>query len=374
MLYVDIPTRDEVRGLLEDRHPASVSLYLPTTPLTQDTDACRIALKNMAREAEQQLVALGTDRRSLQDLLEHIDELVEDDAFWAHQARSLAILGTPDGLQTYRLPNALTPMVVVSDRFHMKPLLRSVAFPQVAYVLALAAGGVRLLEVAPDLPATRVRVEGLPTDAASAVGKSSIKDRSHSQRIHGSEGEKVRLRQYARQVEQALRDLLRGSDVPLILAASETLAALYRSVNTYPNLLAQGLVDSPDTLDDATLVAQARGVLDATYAADIAAWRALFDQRRSQDRAVTDLATAARAAARGAIDSALVDIDVVVPGTMDDVSGEIALAPADEPGHYGIIDEIARRILQTGGRVLAVRKDDIPDGAAIAAILRFPLA
>jgi hypothetical protein len=35
-----------------------------------------------------------------------------------------------------------------------------------------------------------------------------------------------------------------------------------------------------------------------------------------------------------------------------------------------VIDEIARRVLLARGRVLAVRKDDIPRGAALAAILR----
>ena len=44
--------------------------------------------------------------------------------------------------------------------------------------------------------------------AVSAAGKASIKDRSPSGRIQGSEGMKVRLAQYARKVDQALRDLL----------------------------------------------------------------------------------------------------------------------------------------------------------------------
>jgi hypothetical protein len=374
MLYVDIPSRDELRALLEHRAPASVSIYLPTTPLTQETDASRITLKNLASEAVRQLSEGGIDKRQVAALVEQLNDLIDDDEFWRFQARSLALLVTPDGLRSFRLPNTLIDMVEVSNRFHLKPLLRAVTFPQVAYVLALAAGGARVLEVSPDLPVARVRIEGMPTDAASAVGKASIKDRSHSQRIVGSEGEKVRLRQYARQVERALRDLLRGSDIPLILAASENLAALYRSVNTYPHLAAAGIVDSPETLDDATLGAQARTVLDGLYREELAGWTARFARRIEQGRTTTDVATAARAATAGAIDSAMVDIDMVVPGTVDESSGEVAFAASADAASYGVVDEIARRTLLAGGRVLAVRQADIPGGAAVAAILRYPMA
>jgi hypothetical protein len=38
-----------------------------------------------------------------------------------------------------------------------------------------------------------------------------------------------------------------------------------------------------------------------------------------------------------------------------------------------VVDEIARRVLLTDGRVLAVRRDDIPGGAPVAAILRYAL-
>jgi hypothetical protein len=38
-----------------------------------------------------------------------------------------------------------------------------------------------------------------------------------------------------------------------------------------------------------------------------------------------------------------------------------------------VVDEIARRVLLTGGRVLAVRRQDIPGGGSAAAILRYPV-
>ena len=40
---------------------------------------------------------------------------------------------------------------------------------------------------------------------------------------------------------------------------------------------------------------------------------------------------------------------------------------------YGVVDEIARRVLLHGGQVLAVRAEDVPGGGPLAAILRYAL-
>jgi hypothetical protein len=58
-----------------------------------------------------------------------------------------------------------------------------VTFPQVAVVLALAQGSVRPLEIANDVPPSEIDIADLPSDVASAVGKSSIGDRTAAGRI-----------------------------------------------------------------------------------------------------------------------------------------------------------------------------------------------
>jgi hypothetical protein len=373
MLYVDLPTTAELEALAAHRGEPSVSIYLPTTPLTQETAADRVALRNLAREAARQLRAADTDRRPIALMEEQLDDLVDDDAFWRFQARSLAVLATPEHVHTFRLPNALTPTVEVSDRFHLKPLLRAVTFPQVAYVLALSENAVRLVEVSADLPAATAKVDGMPPSAAGAVGKASINDRSPSGRIQGSEGKKVRLRQFARQVDQALHPLLAGGEVPLLLATARTLEPIYRSVNSYPHLAAATLEGNPETLSDAELAGMARPVLDGLHRDQLAAWRELFAGREAQSRATTDVAVAARAATQGAVDSILVDIDRSVPGTVDEATGAVAFADGPGAESYGVVDEIARRVMAARGRVLAVRTGDIPHGAALAAILRYPV-
>lgn len=372
MVYVDIPSLAEIRALSELRADAVVSIYLPTTPVTQDIEASRIALGNLVKAAATQLEEAGFDKRRLAELVEQLDDLRADDEFWIYQANSLAIIATPDRLRTYRLANRLTEILEVSDRVHLKPLLRAVTFPHSAYVLSLSENGVGLVELSSDLPPEEVSVPGLPRDAATAAGKSTLNDRSHSQRIHGSEGQKTRLAQYARKVDAALRPLLVGRSVPLILAATEPLASIYRSVNSYPHLLPHTIASSTDRWTPVELAEAARPILDEQYASEIEAVKALFAARKSDRRTTTDVADAARAATFGQIDTLFVDIDEVLHGTVDDATGEVTFGE-EGPDTYGIVDEIAVRVLNSGGKVLAVRRADIPGEGSLAAILRFPI-
>jgi hypothetical protein len=372
ILPTDIPTRAEIDRLLEFRAPSSVSIYLPTDPKSNG-DPERIEFKTLAAQASSQLREAGAGVRIVRAFESEIGYLHDDEEFWRYQARSLAAFATPSWLVTFRLPNRLLSQVEVSDRFHLRPLLRTVTFAHVAFVLGLAQGSVRVVEVTPDLDPAPIKVDDLPSDVASAVGKSSIADRAPTRRLQGSEGQKIRMRQYARQIDRALRPFLNGLEVPLVLAATEPLDSIYRSVNTYPHLLAQGIAGNPETASDAELAASARRVLDDLYAEQLRDVQELYRQRSSDGRALSDVAEIARAATFAAVETLLVDIDAAVPGTVDDQTGAVTFAPTATHDVHDVTDEIARRTWLNGGRVLAVRDSDVPGRGPVAAILRYRL-
>ncbi|NKY50937.1 baeRF11 domain-containing protein [Nocardia vermiculata] len=369
MLHTDIPTRREIETLAEWTADWSVSIYLPTEAVTANPEANRVAFGNQVREARD----LITDAASRAEIDDQLEDLLDDEDFWRYQSHTLVVHVAPQRMWTFRIPNRLGAAVTVSDRFLLKPLLRATTFPQTAFVLALAEGSARLVEITPDRPAEDVPVADMPSDAADFANKSSLGDRSPKRRLTGSEGKKVLVRQYARGVDRALRDILSGRDTPLILAAPEPIDAIFRSVSTYGELLDDGIPGNPEHLTDQELADRARHILDGHYAAQLADLRQLFDSRRSEGRATTDLADIARAATFGVVHTLLVDIDTAVPGTIAPDTGAIDFGPETDTDTPGIADEIARRVLLSGGRVLAIRKPDIPEEAAAAAILRYAL-
>ena len=373
MLHIDLPTRSDILKLADQRGGPCVSIYVSTTPLTEATKGDRIELKNLLKQAVAQLVAVDTPKRTVAAIEAEVAEIIEDDAFWAFQANSLAIFATPDSVRTFRLPSKLDSMVEVSDRFHIKPLLRAVTFPHDAYVLAVGMGAVRLIEVFADLPPHVVPVPVLPKDMADALGRRSHTERTGAMTSGEGTAESALLARYARSIDEALRPVLSGHERPLIVAAAEPLASVFRSISSYAHTLAETIPGSADHTPDHVLAAATREILDRVYASEIADVRALYEDRKGQGRATQDIAQAARAATFGAIDTLLVDIEETVVGTVADEDGAVTFATAASADNYGVVDEIARRAMKSGARILSVRKSDLPEGAHLAAILRYAM-
>lgn len=368
-LYTDIPSHSTIGALWQAAPGSAVTIYLETAPESPG-EAERIAYKGAVREALGQLA--GTDKDDLDGLREELAVLEDEDSadFWQHQARSLAVFATPRSLHTFRLPNRITPIAVGGPRFVVKPLLRAVTFPQGAFVLALAQGSVRLLETVPDASPREVRVPNMPKDVASAVGKSSIKDRAPVGRLQGTEGQKVRMVQFARRVDAALREAMPGQDVPLVLAAAEPISGIFRAHCTYPSLVPGNVPGNPEGQGDTELVAGARKVLDDWYAARLEEEKQTFGDRSQQGRATSDLAELAKLATRGAVETLFFDIDATVLGQVDE-SGELTYADAGAGSSEDVLDEIARRAWFSGARLLAVRNEDVPGRGSAAGSLRY---
>lgn len=373
MLHVDLPTAEDFKTLSEVRADFCISIYLAATPLSQNSDATRIALKNAVRQARLQLEQGGFDADRSKAALARIEALDEDYGFWRLQANSLGLLATADELRIFRLANHLTDTVQVADRFHLKPLLRAITFSHHAYVLALSQKEARLVELFADLPAKAVSVDGLPPPSADAVDKSTPEGRDNDDGIHNAEHQNRLMEQYATQIDAALRPVLKGGEAPLILAATGRLAPVYRAANTYPGLLPDGIEHSPDRIGDAELAAAARPMLDASHRTQVEEMRTLFEARAGQNRTTCDLSDAARAATFGAIEVLLVDLDVEKHGTIDADTGVLTFADEPAGSSYDLIDEVVGRALATGAKVLALRAEDMPGGGELAAILRYPL-
>ncbi|MBL0947848.1 hypothetical protein [Brevundimonas sp.] len=373
MLHVDIPTAGNFANLSALRADFCISIYLEATPLSQDSDSTRIALKSAVRQARQQLEQGGFDPDRREAALARIEALDGNYNFWRLQANSLAVLATADGLHVFRLANRLKATVQVADRFHLKPLLRAITFSHHAYVLALSQKAVRLVELFADLPAVEVSVDGLPPPSADAVDKSTPEGRDNDDSIHNAEHQNRLLEKYAAEIDAVLGPVLKEKEAPLILAATGRLAPVYRAANSYSRLLPHGIEHSPDRISAAELAQAARPILEIWHQTQMGEIRELYDSRAGQSRTTTDLSDAARAATFGAIEILIVDLDIEKHGTINEETGAISFAEAATASSYDIVDEIAGRALATGARVLAARATDIPGGSGLAAILRYPM-
>jgi hypothetical protein len=391
MLHIDIPTLAEFKALAQIKGEVCVSVYLPVSPLVQNIRANRIAFRDLAREALAQLRETGVDKRKIVDFEERFEHLaglerdVQDedkirklqradpdpfDTFWHYQAHGLAVLSTPGLMQIFRLPNSPKPLAEVADRLHLTPLIRAMTSPHDIFVLALAEESVRLIHAFANFPPVRLQIPDLPGNAEQATRRPSFHVRAPRGRLQNLEGEKVLLHKYVRKVEQAIHSIFAGLNTPLVVAADEPLASMYRSLNSYPGLADEVIEGNPDQKTDADLEDAAIPILDRLYSREVKAVIALYDQLKPR-RATTDVSYAAHAVTAGAVGQLLVDLDAVVPGLVSEVDGSVTYSASDDAETYSIVDEVARRALSTGARVLGARREELPDRAPLTAILRY---
>jgi len=391
MLHIDIPTLAEFKALAQIKGETCVSLYLPTSRLGKNAGTNRTAFKDIAREALSQLKEGGADKNKITVFEERFDRLAGTDhdvqdqdkirklqrakpdpieSFWHYQANGLAVLATAGMMRTFRLPNSPKPLAEVADRFHLTPLIRAMTSPHDIFVLALAEESVRLVHAFANFPPQRLQVPDLPANAEEATRRPSFHVRAPRRRLQNLEGEKVLLHQYVRKVEHAVQGALAGQNAPLVLAAEEPLASMFRSVNTYPKLADEMIEGNPDQITDGELEDAAIPILDRLYSRELKAVIALYDELKPR-RATTDVSYAAHAATAGAIEQLLVDLDAVVPGLVSDIDGSVTYSVSDDAETYSVVDEVARRALYTGARVLGARQEEMPDRAPLTAILRY---
>ena len=391
MLHIDIPTLAEFKALAQIKGETCVSLYLPTSHLGTDAKFNRTAFNDLAREALSQLKEAGIDKKKIslfEERFEHLagpEQDVQDEdkirklqrakpdpieEFWHYQANGLAVLATPDMMRTFRLPDRPRPLAEVADRLHLTPLIRAMTSPHDVFVLALAEESVRLIRAFANFPPLRLQVPDLPRSAEDATHRPSIHVRAPRRRLQNLEGEKVLLHQYVRKVEHAVHAALAEQNAPLVLAAEEPVASMFRSLNTYPRLADEMIEGNPDLVTDAELEDAAIPILDRLYARELKAVIARYEELKPR-RATTDVSYAAHAATAGAVDQLLVDLDAVIPGLVSDIDGSVTYAASDDAETYSVVDETARRALYTGARVMGARKEELPGQAPLTAILRY---
>jgi hypothetical protein len=250
-------------------------------------------------------------------------------------------------------------------------MVRAVSFPGVAFVLAFSQNSARVIEVTPDGPAEEVPIPGLPQSLAAVAGRATGRDPAPPSKL-ADEGQKVLIRQYAREVDRALRPTLAGRTTPLILASVDYLGPIYRSVNSYAHLADEGLTGNVEHLAPREIAEAARAIVRGLNDNAVAELRERFVTWRGIGRASSDLAQISRAVFSGAVQTLLVDIDGEVYGRVNDETGAIEIEPAASASSYDIVDELMGRTILYGGAVVGVRKDDLPDpNAPVAALLRY---
>lgn len=367
-MHTDIPQRPEVERLAAVSEPHLITIVLRTSPVTQESEANRITFSTLIAQATARLTELGGDAAQIERTAAGLRALHDDAHLWRYLSHSLVVFASPSRTISYRLPNELETEWFAGNHFRIVPLLRTLTHSHEAHVLALSQNAVRLIAIGPNHSGAEIPVPDLPTDLLDTFNVEDPGVESHQRRIHGPEGQTPRLLAYTRDVDRAIAPIVRSSRAPLILATTQPLDGMFRSITSAAHLLDATIEGNPDERTPAELDEAARKILDAHYAAELEASAERFETRWANGKAVTDLTDVARAAVAGAIATLYVDIDCHPAGSLDPSTGAVS---AEQDPARSLIDQIAAQVLAHGGRVLPLRRGEVPGGGELGAEVRF---
>jgi hypothetical protein len=367
---------------LATRRSNAVTIYVATSPIVAERETSFTATKSAFDQALERVKASGASNAVHSALEKQWQLIAADDQLWGKLAASLAIFVAPDLSEIFVLPNRLENQLQVSDYFDIGQLLRAVTFPQEAYAVLLSVNDWSLwFATATDRAVRQDVLVDAPKNFDDATAREPIQGREEMGRLVGDEGRSALLKSYAKRVSDAVTaELTRRdpteSDVVFLFAA-EPLLSLFTGFGIHRRTVLP-IAGASDRLGASQIDAAMRERLSDWNAKGAQDHLDAIADQSGAGLTEAELSTIARAAVGGAIDTLVFSFTVDVNGTMDDASGAVEYAPDNgqampdgEPA-YDLLSRIAVIVLQRGGRVIAVRDDEITsslwNGTAIAGL------
>ncbi len=369
--------------LLDQKDSPSISLYQPTHRHIPQNQQDPIRFKNLVKSLEESLTSKYS-KRDVQPLMESISTLADDRSFWNQTLDGLAIFLSKDTFLVYHLQRPVPELAIVSDSFHIKPLMRIFQSADRYQVLCLTRKDIKLLEgnrdsldeveLSPEVPRTITDALGeeysdphLTVSSYGGLGKGMY----HGQ---GSKKDEVKgdTERFFRVVDKAIWEHhSKPSGLPLLLVALPEYHSLFREISRNSHLLDEGLKTNPDSYDLEGLRKLSWEVIGPIYEKRLQGFVSDYQAAQNRGLATDRMDDVAMAALQGQIEVLLVEAEKQLPGKLMRDTGRVEQRDLSDPDTDDLLDDLAEMVLKTKGEVVIVPGEAMPTETGLAATLRF---
>jgi len=378
-------SKDELKTLMAKQNGMCISIFMPTYRVGVEVQQNQIRLRNLLRIAEEKLLAGGSRPQEVKTLLEPLQGLVGNVVFWKHQGDGLAVFLSSSIFRYYRIPADFDELILVNDHFHVEPLLPALGVDDRFHILTLSQNEIRLFEGTIQ-SISEIEMENVPKSLAEALQYDELEKqvRFHrgasrgavrSSMLSGGGAElddsKENILKYFRQINKGLHDLLKDEHTPLILAGVDYLFPIYKEVNTYPNLIQEGITGNPKGMSTEQLHIQALSIINPYFQKTQNDAIAQYRQSSGTGLTSNDIREIVLAAHHGRIGSLFITKGYQQWGIFDPDNNKVELHEELESGSKGLTDLAAVQTFLNGGEVFILPPEKMPDEARLAAVFRY---
>ncbi len=388
--------RQDLLHLLDHTESHCVSAYMPAHRKGADIRQDPIRYKNVLRTASDRLAQAGLTEGEARRRMEPLEHVIFDGDFWRHQGDGLAMFVGEDLVEIRRLPIPVEELVVVSDRFHLTPVLPLVIGATRFHLLALSQRRVQLFEATPegiqemplrDVPhsldeltryvdaETQIQWHTGTAMTSTVGGPAQRPAMFHGQGTSGDETmEKRRLHEFCTAIERGVSTLLENDRSPLLLAATEPIIGIYREVNSHPTLQEQVLRGNPDRSDVRDLHREAVELLRDEFDRPRQESLERYVRYAGSDLASDNVEHVITAAHDGRVHTLFVGLADHIWGRYDLNARQVEyIHGSQHAGDEDLLDHAACMAFRTGAMIHVVDRESIPDQKPLAAVFRFAM-
>lgn len=365
-------------ALTGGHEPPCISLYAPTGSAGRADVAQWMALLRTAQEG---LAGTSMTVEKAEEQLRSQWALVEQDAAAHKNARGRAIFMAGNFFGCHHLAEPVAERAVIGRVFFVRPLLPVMGVRGRFFLLAVSQKHAALYEGSRDgihkltiemAPASlQEDLEGQEFERQSQFHSAAPKSTGKRGSVfYGTDiNQKERILHFLRTVDRTVARSLKGQSAPLVVAALEYLFPLYKTANTYPHLLENGVAGNPDVLSPDALHAASWNLveshLDEAKVSALDMYKKLMNTERTSSNLREILVAAERERVRYLFVPPASEQwgSFVLPET-------VHLHSRQEPGDDELLNLAAILTLRHEGPVYVVPPEELREGAPLAAVFR----
>lgn len=368
-------TRNTFETLSGIRRPNCISIYLPMFKKgkEQNQEMGPSTLKTHIHNLEKVLSQHGLKEQEITQYLTPLQSLVTDRELWRNPGEGLAIfLDDTSGLQYFVLPLTFTENYYVSDHFYLLPLLPLYHQNGQYYVLSLSRDHIKLYEAdrygLKDLflethaPERLEEVVGFDYEQKTLqfrTGQAEYAQGAFHGHGEGKDDEKLELLKFFKEVNKGVNALVGSDQAPLLIAGVSRWHALYKEVNTYPNLFEEALLGDPEFKDQTGLHQETWELIAPYFTETLHTKVKAYRDKEHLENTSHQISDIVPAAKNGRVDTLFVRSDADHYGTYTDKQCLI-LDTEKTPKNRSLFNMVALDTFLQGGKVYVLDEATMP--------------
>ncbi len=348
-----------LKPLLESQKGVHLTAYLVNRGDLIDLKSQLVTVINESHEWLDSAMSMEEQKR----FLEPLDALLHDARIFKQIKGNIGLFRTFDSFRVLNIPVDVEQSCQVATSFHVKPLLRWLQTDREFLLLGLNKDAAHLYLGSQN---TFKLVDSILfpeffKDQHSIDGYLSLKKSSQA---------KVQEDETFAWLNEWIKELTKTTKPKLFVAGEKSKVENINRHLQYVNMMTTSIANSFGQHNVSDVCTNIRKILTEESKKDLEKSLLEFSFAEEGNRTRKNIFQIAKAVVQGKVRKLIVTDELSIFGTIDKKTGGLALHPFDlDHEDDCILDDLAQMVLSQGGEVVIAKREEIPKGRPILAIL-----